>query len=128
MKYELKSFSKRLSHLIEKRYTTQSDLARKLKMSAALVSLYCTGKKRPSVKRTVEICAILDCSPDWLTKGEGSSDDGFQLSAISNLSKSIPNLMGAKKIGDFIEVKFYIPQNDFNDFMKEARREGCESF
>lgn len=126
MKYDLKGFGKRLSQLIQKRYITQSDLATKLNMSNSLLSLYCTGKKKPSVKRTVEICTILNCAPDWLVMGKGSIEDEFQLSLISNLEKEIiPNKISATKIDNMIEIKFFVPQHDFKSFMAEARKEGC---
>ena len=125
MKYDLIPFGKRLVQLIEKRFITQSQLARKLNMSTTLLSLYCTGKKKPAVKRLVEICATLDCSPNWLTRGEGSIDDTFQLSAISNLEKMPQKMIVATPLNGIVEIRFSIPKEEFHTFMKEAAVNGC---
>ena len=126
MKYDLKSFSKRLVQIIENRYLTQTELARKIKMSKTMLSLYCKGVKAASPKAIVKLCTVLDCSPDWLIKGEGSIKDTFQLSLLSNLDKEvILKKISAAKFNNMIEIRFFIPQHDFNTFIKEARRDGC---
>jgi len=125
MNYDLKSFGKRLLQIIEKRYLTQAEMARKAKMDKNNVSLYCTGKKRASPKTIVKICAVLDCSPDWLTMGKGSIDDTFQLSLISNLENMPNKTISATQINDFIEIRFSVSKKDFRIFMNDAQRDGC---
>lgn len=126
MKYDLKTFGKRLLQIIEKRYLTQADFARKAKTDKNNLSLYCNGKKRASPKTIVKFCAILNCSPDWLIKGEGSITDEFQFSLISSLEReTLPKKLSATRIEDFIEIRFFVPQKDFSTFFSEAKRDGC---
>lgn len=126
MKYDLKGFGKRLLQTIDERYLTQTELAKKADMDKNNVCLYCNGKKSASPKTIVKMCVVLNCSPNWLTKGEGSVKDEFQRSLISSLEKSaIPKKLIATKIEDFIEIRFFVPQKDFNTFFSEAKRDGC---
>lgn len=67
----------RLKFLLERNFLTQKDLSEKVKMPQSLISLYCNGKKTPSKKTIIKISSVLNCSPKWLTKGEGSPEDEF---------------------------------------------------
>ena len=125
MNYNLKDFGNRLLQIIEKRYLTRSEFARKAKADKNNLSLYCSGKKKAAPKTIVTFCAVLDCSPDWLTHGKGSIDDKFNLLKVDKggTFRSI----SATRIDNLVEIRFLLPQQDFSRFIHEAQRDGCLS-
>ena len=122
MKYDLKAFGERLKYLIENTYRTQKEIAKIAKIDKNNLSLYCAGKKALSQKTLIKLCVALDCSPDWLMKGEGSKDDKFN---FANIEARKFKRLEARRIDEMVEIKFFIPQQEFKTFCMEAQREGC---
>lgn len=52
----------RLSELLLKAGTSQSELARRLSVTEPTVSNWCYGKKRISLERAIQISYILNCN------------------------------------------------------------------
>ena len=60
------SFGGRLVVAIANKNMTQGDLAKLLGVSAAHISAFVHGRKRPTHTRLYQLCAILDVKPRWL--------------------------------------------------------------
>lgn len=124
MKYDLKTFGKRLKMLIEKNYETQESISKRAKIAKSNVSLYCNGKKAMSPKTLIKLCVILNCSHEWLRDGKGSIDDPFNFAKIHSPE---PGKLEAHRINDIVEVRFIVSHKNFKDFFIDAERTGCAS-
>lgn len=122
MKRDLKGFGERLTQTIENRYFTAYKLSQKSGISKGLMSTYCNGKRFPSVHTLMNICINLDCSPDWLSKGEGSIDEKFDFSKF-DADEGLRRLK-AEKIGDFIEIKYMITRKEYREFLSNCIEKG----
>jgi len=69
------SISDRLKRILSQKKISQAQLAEELDVSAASVSSWCSGSKRPSTDKLVKIAAFLDVSPGYLNFGDGSADE-----------------------------------------------------
>lgn len=65
-------FHQRLTEAMNRRGFTQAALAQQLDVSAASVSSWCGGTKRPNVGRLESIADLLGVSPGYLQFGEGA--------------------------------------------------------
>lgn len=61
----------RLATIIREQNINQSKLAEALKISPNSVSLWLSGKTKPSSQSIDQICTKFGYNPDWLTNGEG---------------------------------------------------------
>lgn len=62
-------FGYRLKQLLEEENISQSELARRINMSQALVNAYCNDRKYPCLESLIKICVVLGCSADYLLFG-----------------------------------------------------------
>jgi len=62
----MKIFVERLNESLKSNQMSQSELARRIKMSQVVVNNYCTGKRVPPMDILVAICKELDESADYL--------------------------------------------------------------
>lgn len=76
---------KRLKQARESRSITQRDMAERLGITIQAYQNYEYGKEIAS-GRLIQICAILECSPNWLL---GVKDTGMQLAPDSLLLKQL---------------------------------------
>jgi len=62
----MKEFPRRLSETLKANQISQTEFAKRLNVSQAMVNRYCLGKKKPSVDVLFLICKELDESADYL--------------------------------------------------------------
>ena len=67
----METIQDRLSTIIREQNINQSKLAEALKISPNSVSLWLSGKTKPSSQSIDQICTKFGYNPDWLTTGEG---------------------------------------------------------
>lgn len=70
------SFSERLKIALTRAGMTQTDLAKRLDVSAQTVQQWAAGKTTPRSKRLEDVAAALRASPQWLLLGEGKAFAG----------------------------------------------------
>jgi transcriptional regulator with XRE-family HTH domain len=59
-------FAKRLAETIKNNGVTQSALAKRMKVSQQSVSYWVKGIYEPSINQIVELCRILETTPNYL--------------------------------------------------------------
>lgn len=64
--YMINQFSQRLRESLRQNGISQSELARKIKMSQGVVNNYCTGKREPTLDVVILISKALDETTDFL--------------------------------------------------------------
>lgn len=83
------SFGDRLKLLRETKRLTQKEMGEKLGMSGPSYSKYEYGLREPSIETLIDISKHLDCSIDYLLKGDGSNPIVTFGKKISNLRKEM---------------------------------------
>jgi transcriptional regulator with XRE-family HTH domain len=79
-------FPQRLADAISGSGLSQSDLAKKLDLSSAAISAWCTGAKKPSLPNLERLAEVLGVSPAYLQFGETDRTiDGRLLEALRTL-------------------------------------------
>lgn len=75
------TFADRLKVALAKQGLTQTDLAKRLNVSAQTVQQWAAGKTTPRSKRLEGLAAALHVRPQWLLLGEGkqAANDGHEL-------------------------------------------------
>ena len=62
----MKVFAERLRNSLKASNISQTDLAKRVKMSKSIINNYCSGKREPSLDVLVLICKELDETSDYL--------------------------------------------------------------
>ncbi|MBQ3571256.1 MAG: helix-turn-helix transcriptional regulator [Clostridia bacterium] len=62
----MNKFSERLKQVLQENNMSQSELAKRIKMSQGVVNNYCTGKREPTLDVLILICKELKESADFL--------------------------------------------------------------
>lgn len=114
----LKEFGERLQKALKSRYLNRSALATRAGLHKSQVTLYCQGKVPPSPQNILTMAMHLDCSPDWLSYGEGSIEDKYDFEKYSS-SKSISKVR-LEREGDNTAITFIFSKQEFNQFLKDA--------
>lgn len=69
--------STRIAELIKKEKISQADFAQRLNISAAMVSMMCSGKKTPSDRTIADICREFGVNSAWLRGEETEMRQSF---------------------------------------------------
>ena len=97
-KSELDTLSGRLKYLLDLRKMKQIDLAQAIGIPAQTIQAICSGKIKKS-KYTIEIAAILEVTPIWLSTGKGM---------MSETSNSKDDMLAEVPILDFEILNNYL--------------------
>ena len=62
----MEQFAKNLREMLKESELSQSDLARKIKVSSHTINKYCLGKNEPSFKTLRLLCRTLNCTYEEL--------------------------------------------------------------
>lgn len=84
---EYATMAERLTNLREHNHLSQSDVARRLKVSPALISAYESSERKPSLERLVALADIYHVSTDYIL-GRTLKDDASILIDVSNLTET----------------------------------------
>jgi len=77
----IKDLSTKLKELRKSQNLSQSNVAKKLKVSPSIVSAYETGERTPSTENLLALSYLYNCSTDYLL---GKSKDKPPISKIEN--------------------------------------------
>lgn len=113
-------FGQRLQEMMAAKYTTKTAVAQYCKISKTQLSHYCSGKRTPLPQTLLNMCMCLDCSPDWLTKGEGSINDKFDYKKHTSSNEMFLNRIRLEKEGESIGITFVLNKLEFNNFLTRA--------
>lgn len=92
------TISERILKVMRDRNMTQTEFARQVGIAASTISEWKKKKTNPSADKIMDICNVLQITPEQLLTGEGIEDEE-ELAAASPESKFTP--------GDFQMVKDY---------------------
>lgn len=62
----MNKFAERLKYCLQTNQISQSELARRIKMSQGIINNYCNAKREPTLDVLMMICKELDESSDYL--------------------------------------------------------------
>lgn len=83
---EYATMAERLTNLRERSHLSQSDVARRLKVSPALISAYENSERKPSLERLIALADIYHVSTDYIL-GRTRKDDASIIVDVSNLTE-----------------------------------------
>lgn len=83
---EYATMAERLTNLRERNHLSQSDVARRLKVSPALISAYENSERKPSLERLIALADIYHVSTDYIL-GRTRKDDASIVVDVSNLTE-----------------------------------------
>lgn len=84
---EYATMAERLTNLRERNHLSQSDVARRLKVSPALISAYENSERKPSLERLVALADVYHVSTDYIL-GRTLKDNTSLLIDVSNLTET----------------------------------------
>ena len=81
------TMAERLTNLREHNHLSQSDVARRLKVSPALISAYESSERKPSLERLIALADIYHVSTDYIL-GRTHKDDATIIVDVSKLTET----------------------------------------
>ena len=95
------TFGDRLTLTILDRMTKKSAVAAYCGITRANITKYCKNMHTPQRLILEKLCICLDCSPNWLLKGEGSIKDKYDYSQFNDALKIEEKVKMERKGKDF---------------------------
>ncbi|MER3384915.1 helix-turn-helix domain-containing protein [Pectobacterium aroidearum] len=111
---------------------TQGDVAEKLQVSSAAISLWEKGKAIPTSEKLYNLADILQCEIDWLLMGKGAKPNTYGSSPETGLTKEEIQLLDLfnripkserPKILDMIKIRIEEYDKLFQELLETRGRQ-----